>query len=103
MAMPEFPRNPRLPIPADLRDRLLNLDENRITLYERSRCPHCQAMHDSYCGRVKRLVFHGTEIAEVEFWADGEWDDSNVIYPSQVYYEDDQEMPNSIAVVPYTG
>lgn len=50
-------------------------------------CGHCGGVHVRACPRVKRIVFTtGGEIAEVEFWET--WDDSEVIFPSDL--EDDE-------------
>jgi hypothetical protein len=44
-------------------------------------CPHCGGIHERACPRVRRLVFHGAEIAEVEFWRDDEWPHEYVLWP----------------------
>jgi hypothetical protein len=47
-------------------------------------CPHCGGSHLRACPRVKRMVFHGTEISEVEFWAHGSWPETDIIFPESV-------------------
>ena len=53
--------------------------------FESTRCSHCGGAHLRACPRIKRMVFHtsGT-LNEIEFWADGEWDTSNVLWPESI-------------------
>ena len=51
-------------------------------------CGHCGGIHMRACPRVRRLVFHAGknpdgsgDIAEVEFWADGQWPERNILWP----------------------
>jgi hypothetical protein len=51
-------------------------------------CRDCGGYHLRACGRVRRQVFLGQGAAagnrvEVEYWE--KWDDSEVIYPEEVY------------------
>jgi len=54
---------------------------------DRAPCEWCGGLHQRECGRVKRMVFHpsGERVAEIEFWADDQWDKSAVIWPEDVF------------------
>lgn len=57
--------------------------------FESQQCMHCGGAHLRACPRVQRLMFTSSgSIQEVEFWADGEWDDSNVIWPEEIEEEE---------------
>jgi hypothetical protein len=57
--------------------------------FESMQCVHCGGAHLRACPRVRRIVFSQTSsIQEVEFWADGEWDTSNVIWPEEIEEEE---------------
>lgn len=44
-------------------------------------CAHCRGVHNRACPRVKRMKYHeNSTLAEVEFWADGQWPIENVIF-----------------------
>lgn len=48
-------------------------------------CKHCGGLHARACPRVRRMLFHADgKLAEVDFWADGQWSDAYVIWPEQV-------------------
>lgn len=47
-------------------------------------CRWCGGLHQRECPRVKHIVFHPNDersVREVEFWHDGEWDKSSIIWP----------------------
>lgn len=47
-------------------------------------CRWCGGLHDRHCPRVKKIVFHPNDdrqVREVEFWGDGEWNPSGIIWP----------------------
>jgi hypothetical protein len=49
-------------------------------------CKHCGGLHLRACPRVRRLVMRNRdEISEVEFWPDGKWDDSMIVWPEDVF------------------
>lgn len=54
---------------------------------ERQPCQWCGGLHQRECRRVKRMVYHpsGERLSEVEFWPDGQWDESNTIWPEDVF------------------
>jgi hypothetical protein len=71
---------------------------DRMGAYVDVVCVHCAGLHDRVirlhqqrqpCPRVRRIEFHGNEISSVEYWPEGRWDDSRVIYPHHVYVEDE--------------
>jgi hypothetical protein len=67
------------PDPLDMTD-----EERAIVARQFARdegCNHCGGMHLRACPRVKRLVFSGDKIAEVEFWRYGEWPTGDVLWP----------------------
>ncbi len=48
-------------------------------------CVHCGSWHARACPRVKRMAWHPHgQLAEVEFWRDGQWNEEHVIWPEQV-------------------
>jgi hypothetical protein len=76
------------PEPLDAEDvaALLAVDkETGQTEFERRRCRHCGGLHERACPRVRRMVFaEGNRLAEVEFWQQGQWDESNIIWPEML-------------------
>ena len=53
--------------------------------FESLRCSHCGGAHLRACPRVKRMLFHATgSLNEIEFWQDGQWDTSNVLWPESI-------------------
>jgi hypothetical protein len=63
-------------------------------------CVHCAGIHDRVhnlhqvrqpCPRVRRVVWHGNEISEVEYWPDGRWDSSRIVFQEDAYEEDETE------------
>lgn len=60
--------------------------------YEGLRCPHCQGVHFRACPRVRQISFHESgRVASVRFWREGEYDDSDVIWPELIFAEDPPE------------
>jgi hypothetical protein len=67
------------------------VDENALTredaeaLRQTELCAHCKGYHARACPRVKRMKWHtnGT-LAEVEFWPDGSWSDTAIVWPEDV-------------------
>lgn len=58
-------------------------------------CSHCGGLHPRACPRVKRLAFDGQgRVAEVEFWAWGEWPADVVVWPEDV--AESQEVETSM-------
>ena len=58
--------------------------------FETMQCMHCGGAHLRACPRVKRLVFGpGSNIQEVEFWEDGSWDTTSIIWPEEIEEESD--------------
>lgn len=47
-------------------------------------CKHCGGIHTRACPRVRRLVFQGDNLIEVEFWPEGRWSDEHIIWPEDV-------------------
>lgn len=56
-----------------------------VETFESTRCAHCGGAHLRACPRVRRMVFSGGQLAEVEFFTDGDWDDSHVQWPEEIY------------------
>ena len=53
-----------------------------------SSCEECGGYHLRACRRVKKKEFHPNgNLISVEFWQDGQWDDSEVIWPEDVFDE----------------
>lgn len=64
----------------------------------RSGCVHCTGVHfvvdglspwRQPCRRVKKVTWSGDDVTEVEYWPDGRWNDDDVIFPDEVFEEDD--------------
>ena len=48
-------------------------------------CTHCGGRHTRACPRVKRMQFHPNgALASVEFWAEGKWNDSEIIWQEDI-------------------
>lgn len=62
------------------------LEGYREQFQKKEGCIHCGGLHLRACRRVRRMVMKNKEdLAEVEFWADGIWDESGIIWPEDVY------------------
>jgi hypothetical protein len=49
-------------------------------------CLYCGGYHLRACPRIKRQVWTGNgNPVEVEYWQQGQYDDSETIYPEDVY------------------
>jgi hypothetical protein len=87
-------RQPKKPDGLDpkTRERLLEKDDSGRTLFDREKCAHCGGLHLRTCPRVKRLLFaeRGQHVVEVEFWPSGQWPEQDIIWPEQVF-EDEEE------------
>ena len=58
--------------------------------WEAMQCPYCQGIHFRACPRVKSLRYHENgQLARVDFWPDGTYDDSDVIWPDMLFAEGD--------------
>jgi hypothetical protein len=52
-------------------------------------CKDCGGLHKRECPRVKRKQFLGNgNVTEVEYWPDGGYDASNIIWPEDLYDEE---------------
>jgi hypothetical protein len=61
--------------------------ESKISFeeFESMKCAHCGGAHLRACPRIKKMSFHQSgNLAEIEFWQDGQWDTSNIMWPEQV-------------------
>lgn len=72
-------------------------DRNNVP---RSGCVHCAGIHDVVdglpparqpCPRVKKITWNGDEITSVTYWRHGEWDSSDVIFPTDVFEDEEAE------------
>lgn len=56
-------------------------------------CRWCGGLHVRACPRVKKMTFHtdGSTVLEVEFWAESEWSDANVVWPEDLEEAGDDE------------
>ena len=58
----------------------------------KAQCIHCGGCHLRACPRVRRIVMRNKEeISEVEFWAWGSWPTDGIVFPEDVYDEEDEE------------
>ncbi len=88
-------RKAQAPVPRltpEERAILLHEEPNRKPHFTNRQCEHCGGLHARACPRVARMRFSSSngKLIEVEFWADGQWDDSNVIWPEDVFGFDDE-------------
>jgi hypothetical protein len=52
-------------------------------------CSHCGGRHTRACPRVKRMEFHPNgALASVEFWREGQWSDTEIIWQEDLLNED---------------
>ncbi len=56
-------------------------------------CQDCGGIHFGICPRIRRLVLVGEgqsvgNRVEVEYWPQGQYDDSDTIYPGDVWSEE---------------
>jgi hypothetical protein len=59
--------------------------EDALAIKSTEACAHCRGYHARACPRVKRMKWHPDgKIAEVEFWADGEWSDAAIVWPEDL-------------------
>lgn len=61
-------------------------------------CVHCAGLHDQVvrlhqqrqpCPRVRKIAWHGNEISEVDYWPDGRWDTTHIIFQRDAYLDDE--------------
>lgn len=72
-------------ISAEDRDFLRQCFRGEIT--GKDPCEWCGGLHERKCRRVKRITYHasGERVSEVEFWPDGSWDESAIVWPEDVF------------------
>ncbi len=57
--------------------------------YEALRCQWCQGVHFRACPRVRELEYHENgSVRRVRFWPEGEYDDSDVIWPELIFTDE---------------
>lgn len=47
-------------------------------------CSHCGGCHARACPRVKRMIFVGDDIKEIEFFQDEQYDASMIVWPDEI-------------------
>lgn len=50
-------------------------------------CRWCGGLHQRECPRLKKVTYHptdGSQVRDVEFWSDSEWDKSSIIFPEDL-------------------
>ena len=53
-------------------------------------CQHCKGLHARACPRVKAMSFHPSgALSTIEFWPDGKWPDTHVIWPEEVPFQEE--------------
>ncbi len=54
---------------------------------DRGPCEWCGGLHQRECRRVRRMVYHpsGERVTEVEFWPDGQWDETAIVWPEDCF------------------
>jgi hypothetical protein len=54
-------------------------------------CKDCGGLHTRECPRVKRKAFHPNgNLIEVEYWPGDQYDQSVIIFPDDLFEEDDE-------------
>jgi hypothetical protein len=54
-------------------------------------CQHCGGIHARACPRVSSLKWHTDgSLIEVSYWPDREWSRADIIFPEDVYGDDDE-------------
>jgi hypothetical protein len=58
----------------------------------REPCVHCGGLHLRACRRLKRAEWHsdGT-LLKAWYWKDGQWDESEIVWPEDIYDEAEEE------------
>lgn len=54
---------------------------------ETDACRWCGGLHQKECPRIRKITYNPSDdrmVREVEFWADGEWNSSGVIFPEDL-------------------
>jgi hypothetical protein len=55
-------------------------------------CEYCGGIHLRACRRVKMFEYNRDQtLRRVVFWQDGSWDDSEIIWPEEVFDEEDAD------------
>jgi len=58
---------------------------------DKQQCIWCGGFHLRACPRVKRIVWRNKEEpAEAEYWPDGQWPKDNVIFPEDIFEEEEE-------------
>lgn len=67
-----------------------NLQQDMVDRFRNGEgCDDCGGIHRRTCPRVKRKCFHPNgNVIEVEYWPDGSYDASNVLWPEDLFTED---------------
>jgi hypothetical protein len=69
-------------------DEMLEKDKAGLRArFEADACRWCGGLHQRECPRVKKITFNPSDdrqVREVEFWADEQWNHSNVLWPEDV-------------------
>jgi hypothetical protein len=59
----------------------------RASFASHEECQWCGGLHNGICPRVRKIVYHPNDdrqIRKVEFWAEGDWSRSNIVFPEDV-------------------
>ena len=67
-------------------------EDARKLLAETGPCVHCGGIHGRACPRVRRVKWDGGKPVEAEYWRDGKWPTSEVLFPEDIA-EDEGETP----------
>jgi hypothetical protein len=54
---------------------------------ESEACKWCGGLHYGECPRLRHIIYHPSDerqVREVEFWPDGEWDRSRVLFAEDI-------------------
>jgi len=70
--------------------------QEKFASKDKGTCVQCGGWHLRACRRVKRIVMRNAEeISEVEFWPDGYWDKTGIIWPEDVFDDEDEEAADA--------
>jgi hypothetical protein len=53
-------------------------------------CLHCGGIHLRACRRVRSITWNADgSVASAEYWKDGQWDESGIVWPDDAYDDDE--------------
>lgn len=67
-------------------------DDARTIFGKGEQCIHCGGIHARACPRISTLEWHTDgNLIKVSYWPENRWSDDTIIFPEDVYGDDDGE------------